>query len=180
MKHESHGLPRKRENAKTALYRNSFVLSCFRGFSILFLMGASACAPAPQTSNTPVKGSKMPASIVDPYLKIQTALAQDRVDDVKANAGNIATAAAGLGAPAMKIDTAAVQLASAAELDDARDKFGVLSEAIIAYMDGLQLVAPEGVRKAYCPMAQKPWLQEGATLANPYYGTSMATCGEFR
>ena len=47
-------------------------------------------------------------------------------------------------------------------------------------MDGLQLTAPEGVRKAYCPMAQKPWLQEGSTLANPYYGTSMATCGEFQ
>lgn len=122
----------------------------------------------------------MPSSIVDPYLKIQTALAQDRVDDVRANAGNIATAATALGAPAMRIDTAALQLASATELPDAREKFGVLSDAIVTYMDGLHLTAPEGVRKAYCPMAQKPWLQEGSTLANPYYGTSMATCGEFR
>ena len=38
------------------------------------------------------------------------------MDGVKANAGSIATAATALGAPAMKIDTAAVQLASAAEL----------------------------------------------------------------
>ena len=144
------------------------------------LWATSACTPAPQTSNTPAAGSKMPTSIVDPYLKIQAALAEDRVDDVKANAGNIATAATALGAPAMKIDTAALQLASAAELDDAREKFGVLSEAIVTYMDGLHLVPPEGVRKAYCPMVNKPWLQEGSTLANPYYGTSMATCGEFR
>jgi hypothetical protein len=122
----------------------------------------------------------MPSSVVDPYLKIQTALAQDRVDDVRTNAGNIATAATALGAPAMKIDTAALQLASATELPDAREKFGVLSDAIMTYMDGLHLAAPEGVRKAYCPMARKPWLQEGSTLANPYYGTSMATCGEFR
>ena len=72
---------------------------------------------AGQTSGTPPEaGSKMPSSIVDPYLKIQTALAQDRVDDVRANAGNIATAATALGAPAMKIDTAAVQLASATEI----------------------------------------------------------------
>jgi hypothetical protein len=147
---------------------------------MMLVVAVAACAPAPQTTNTPASGSKMPSSIVDPYLKIQTALAQDRVDEIRANAGNIATAATALGAPAMRIDTSAVQLASAVELDDAREKFGVLSDAIVTYMDGLHLTAPEGVRKAYCPMAQKPWLQEGSTLANPYYGTSMATCGEFR
>jgi hypothetical protein len=145
---------------------------------IMLVLAAAACAP--QTRNTPAAGAKMPSSIVDPYLKIQTALAEDRVDDVRANAGSVATAATSLGAPAMKIDTAAVQLASATELTDAREKFGVLSDAIVTYMDGLHLIPPEGVRKAYCPMAQKPWLQEGSILANPYYGTSMATCGEFQ
>ena len=122
----------------------------------------------------------MPSSIVDPYLKIQTALAEDRVDEVRANAGNIATAATTLGAPAMKIDTAALQLASATELDDARDKFGRLSEAIDAYMTGLKLTPPEGVKVAVCPMVNKPWLQEGSTIANPYYGKEMPTCGSFR
>ncbi|HEV8347530.1 MAG TPA: hypothetical protein VGQ16_13205 [Vicinamibacterales bacterium] len=139
-----------------------------------------ACTPAPQTSTTPPAGSKMPSSVVDPYLKIQTALSQDRIDDVRANAGDVAKAATALGAPAMKIDTAAVQLASATELPDAREKFGTLSDAIVAYMDGLHLAPPEGVRKAYCPMASKPWLQKGETLANPYYGQSMLTCGEFQ
>ena len=122
----------------------------------------------------------MPSSVVDPYLKIQTALAQDRIDDVRANAGDVANAATSLGAPAMKIDTAAVQLASATEIADAREKFGTLTDAVITYMNGLHLTLPEGVRKAYCPMAQKPWLQKGETLANPYYGQSMLTCGEFQ
>jgi hypothetical protein len=99
---------------------------------------------------------------------------------VKANAGNIATAASGLGAPATKIDTAALQLASATELDDARVKFGALSEAIDTYMTGLKLKMPEGVRVAFCPMAQKPWLQQGTAINNPYYGKSMQTCGAFR
>jgi hypothetical protein len=129
---------------------------------------------------TPAAGSQMPASIVDPYLKVQTSLAQDRVDDVRAGAGEIATAATSLGAPAMKIDTAAVQLASAGDLADARQKFGTLSDAVITYMDGMHLKAPDGVRTAYCPMAKKSWLQKGDTLANPYYGTSMPTCGEFK
>ena len=122
----------------------------------------------------------MPRSIVDPYLKIQSALADDSMDGVKQNAGEIATAATALGAPATKIDTSAVQLASATELADARDQFGALSEAVDAYMTGLRLTPPEGVRVAVCPMVHKPWLQEGSAIANPYYGKEMPTCGSFR
>ncbi len=126
------------------------------------------------------RGGEMSRGVIDPYLKIQDALAQDSTDGVRQNAGDIATAATALGAPAMKIDTAAVQLAAAGELDDAREKFGMLSEAIDTYMKGFNLKAPDGVRVAYCPMAQKPWLQQGSALANPYYGKAMPTCGELR
>jgi hypothetical protein len=80
----------------------------------------------------------------------------------------------------MKIDTAAVQLAAAGDLEAARDRFGALSEAITTYMTGLGLTAPDGVRTAYCPMVHHPWLQRGDTLANPYYGKAMPTCGDFR
>ena len=122
----------------------------------------------------------MTPAIVDPYLKIQEALASDRVDGVRANAGDLATAATALGAPAMKIDTSAVQLASAADLADARAKFGVLSEAIDTYMTGMKLNPPEGVRVAFCPMVLKPWMQQDGSLKNPYYGSQMLTCGSFR
>ena len=145
-------------------------------------IGAVSCGfgGSTQAAATPAPGSEMPRSIVDPYLKVQLALADDSMDGVKANAGNIATAASGLGAPAMKIDTAALQLASATELDDARVKFGALSEAIDTYVTGLKLTMPEGVRVAFCPMAQKPWMQQGSAINNPYYGKSMQTCGSFR
>jgi hypothetical protein len=147
-------------------------------------IGAVSCGGgSPSTaarSTVPAPGSPLPESIVDPYLKIQSALATDRIDEVKSNAGTIATAATSLGPDAAKIDTAAVTLASASELDDARQKFGTLSDAVVAYMDARHLTAPPGVRKAYCPMVRKPWLQKGDTIANPYYGTSMPTCGEFR
>ena len=139
-----------------------------------------ACAQAPQTSNTPPPGGTLSVSIVDPYLKIQQALADDSMDGVKANAGQVASAAAALGAPAMKINTAAVQLASATEIGDARTKFATLSEAVEAYMTGLQLKTPEGVRVAVCPMVQKPWLQKGEAIENPYYGKEMLTCGSFK
>ena len=141
---------------------------------------ATACAPAPATDKTPKAGAEMSRAVLDPYLKIQAALADDSMDGVKQNAGNVATAATALGAPAMKIDTTAVQLASAAEIGDARDKFGALSEAIDTYMTGLKLTAPEGLKVAVCPMVHKPWLTASATIDNPYYGKSMSTCGNFR
>ena len=144
------------------------------------LLFTAACAPAPMTDKTPKAGSEMSRAVIDPYLKIQAALADDSMDGVKAHAGNVATAAAALGAPAMKIDTAAVQLASAADIAAAREKFGALSEAIDAYMTGLHLTAPQGVKVAVCPMVQKPWLQADATINNPYFGKSMQTCGSFR
>jgi hypothetical protein len=134
---------------------------------------------------TPDTGTAMPSTIIEPYLEIQNALADDSTENVRANAGKIATAATALGAPAMKIDTAALQLAGAAEATEpdiqaVRDRFGVLSEAIDTYMTGLKLTAPEGVRVAYCPMVRKPWLQKGDALSNPYYGKEMLTCGSFR
>jgi hypothetical protein len=150
------------------------------GWGLAVLVFASACAPAPMTNKTPAAGSEMSRAVLDPYLKIQAALSDDTMDGVKANAGDVATAATALGAPAMKIDTAAVQLASAVEIEDAREKYGTLSEAIDTYMTGLKLKPPEGVRVAFCPMVHKPWLQTASTIDNPYYGKSMLTCGDFR
>ena len=150
------------------------------GAAFVVALAVTGCAPAPGTDRTPKAGAEMSRAVIDPYLTIQSALADDSMDGVKANAGNIATAATSLGAPAMKIDTTALQLASAIEIEDAREKFGALSEAIDVYMTGLHLTAPQGVRVAFCPMVQKPWLQAGATIDNPYFGKSMQTCGSFR
>jgi hypothetical protein len=171
--------PQNHENTTPNRHDNGFVWSCVRACSIV-LVFAAACAPAPQTSNTPAAGTTMSAAVVDPYLKIQEALADDSMEGVKQHAGEIATASSALGAPAMKIDTAALQLASAVEIGDARTKFATLSEAIDNYMTGLNLKAPEGVRVAVCPMVQKPWLQKGDAIANPYYGKEMLTCGSLR
>ena len=155
------------------------------GLIVLIAIAVTSCAPAPQTQNTPAAGSQMSRAIIDPYLKISAALADDKTDEIHAAAGSLVTAATSLGAPAMKIDGAAIQLAAASEaatpdMKDVRDKFGALSEAIDTYMTGLHLVPPEGVKVAFCPMVNKPWLQEGSTLANPYYGKEMPTCGSFR
>jgi hypothetical protein len=152
---------------------------------MLVLLAAVATGPGCNEKafpKAPAEGSEMSRAILDPYLKIESALVDNNIDGLRANAGDIATAATALGAPAMKIDTAALQLAAADNLVAARERFATLSEAIDTYMTGLHLKAPQGVKVAFCPMLRKPWLQQATALANPYYGAGdpMATCGDFR
>ncbi|MCC7418191.1 MAG: DUF3347 domain-containing protein [Acidobacteria bacterium] len=151
-----------------------------RAFLIVAISALIAVGCGGTSSTRTPEGGELPHSILDPYLKIHEALAADSTDGIRQNAGAIATAAASLGAPAVKVDTSAVQLAAAGDIADARGKFGQLSDAIDAYMTGFELTTPEGVRKAFCPMVRKPWLQAGSVMKNPYYGTAMSTCGEFR
>jgi len=150
---------------------------------LLLLVAALCCATACNRGVAKAGAApdgEMNRGVVEPYLAIQTALASDSVEGVKANAGAIATAASGLGTSAVPIDTAAVQLAAAADLQEARARFGRLSEAIDAYMAAGHLGPPDGVRVAFCPMVLKPWMQRDGALRNPYYGSQMLTCGSFR
>lgn len=112
-----------------------------------------------------------------PYLHIQVALANDSTDGVAEAARAIAAEAAEMGDQAAAIGAAAEALAEAADLRSARDAFGPLSDAVIAY--GRE-VGFGDLRLAYCPMVDKEWLQKTAELRNPFYGSMMLTCGEFR
>ena len=112
-----------------------------------------------------------------PYLHIQVALANDSTDGVAEAARAIAAEAAEMGEQAAAIGTAAEALAEAADLRSARDAFGPLSDALIAY--GREVGFGE-LRLAYCPMVDREWLQATSELRNPFYGSMMLTCGEFR
>jgi hypothetical protein len=139
---------------------------------------AAACNRPP--AKMPVSAGELSLAVVEPYLSADTALASDRIEGVRANAIDISAAARVLGPPARAIDAAAVRLASAKDVGEARQHFGTLSEAIDSYMANQHLVPPAGVRVAFCPMAMRPWLQRGGAIRNPYYGSQMLTCGSFR
>jgi hypothetical protein len=139
----------------------------------------AACAPAPDGS-AGASGGVMPVALVDPYVKIHDSLATDTTDGVTGNAGAMVEAAQAIGAPAADVRTAAAALADSTDISDARSKFAVLSDAVVAYQREHELALPEGVRVAVCPMILKPWMQRGDSITNPYYGSSMLTCGDFK
>lgn len=116
------------------------------------------------------------------YLAIQTALAGDSLDHVAEHAAALGEHAAGLRdsgeeLPGLETCTEAARaLATAADLDQARLAFGDLSEALVRN-DGL--MPDDGMKIAFCPMADRHWLQADAEIANPYYGAKMLRCGRF-
>ena len=122
----------------------------------------------------------LPATLVDPYLRVHTALASDKTETVKADAGLIARAAGSLGAQAKPIADAAHQLEAAPNVQKAREAFGTLSDAMLAYIKATGSTPGSDVKVAFCPMAGKPWLQKGTSIKNPYYGLGMLECGEIK
>lgn len=139
---------------------------------LLFLLGWVSAAP--------VLAAEPLGPIVDAYLRIQRALADDAMEPVKPAADAVAAAAGSLGEAGRELRQAASALARAGDLSGAREAFGALSEALLAYACSARVSLGEGVRVAYCPMVGKSWVQKGRTIANPYGGRSMQTCGEFK
>jgi hypothetical protein len=118
-------------------------------------------------------------AVFDSYIKIQTALAEDSLRDVNAQATAIAKAVQSDSAKSLPAEAArqANVLAKAKDLKAAREAFKPLSDSLIKYLDANKAHAGHYV-KVFCPMAKARWLQIGATVKNPFFGNSMQSCGK--
>ncbi len=122
----------------------------------------------------------LPATLVDPYLRVQAALATDTLAGVPEAAKAIESAASPFGIDALPLGSSAKKLSTASSLTDARAAFGDLSTALLEYAAKTKADVPAGIRVAFCPMNSKPWLQKESEIKNPYYGSQMLTCGTFK
>ncbi|MBW1859814.1 MAG: DUF3347 domain-containing protein [Deltaproteobacteria bacterium] len=127
--------------------------------------------------------------VVEEYLKIQEALADDKTDGVKSAAKKVAALSDNLdpntvtGEHAMhykdvpaNIKTAALKLAKGKEIGAMREAFKELSRPMAMWAT---MSKPEGIYLVYCPMAKGSWLQTDKVIRNPYHGHEMLHCGEF-
>jgi hypothetical protein len=73
------------------------------------------------------------------------------------------------------IQTAASNLSSAGSLAPARETFFALTKPMVRYR---KLSGGQDSVVAYCPMAQKAWIQPQGEIGNPYMGQQMPSCGE--
>lgn len=95
------------------------------------------------------------------YEKVHTALAADDLVSAK-------SAAKDLGEDGSEI-------AKANSLNDARasfEKLSVRAKSMVAGQSDYYVL--------HCPMLKKDWFQTSTTVANPYGGKEMASCGEIQ
>jgi len=127
-----------------------------------------------------LSATDVPAGIVTPYLRIQSSLAGDKLDSVKADAAAIAAESARIGAEAKTLESAARAVEAAGDLKAAREAFGRLSDALLQYAQRTKSALGADLAIAYCPMVKKSWVQKGEKIRNPYYGAQMLECGEVK
>ena len=120
----------------------------------------------------------MTPAIIDPYLKIQAALARrQHRRRARPTPASIATAATALGAPAMKIDTAAAAARRRRPSIDGRARQVRRAErgASIAYIDRPAADAARGRQGRVLPDgAASRGCRRATRIANPYYGNDDA------
>ena len=73
------------------------------------------------------------------------------------------------------LDPDGVDLSKSKSLDEARAAFGKLSDKA-----GKLAAGQSGYYVAHCPMKNKDWVQTSTTIANPYGGKEMISCGEIK
>lgn len=144
---------------------------------------AALCASALVAAPAVVTRAAEPlTNIVESYLQIHAQLIADKTDGVKPAATAIVKEAEAMGAGGAAIAKAAATVAAAKDLKTARDAFGPLSDAVRTAVDasGPARAKALGLKLAFCPMVNRSWLQKDEKIRNPYYGTAMLECGEFK
>lgn len=151
--------------------------------ALLFLLPLSTHADAPGFD-----------PLLEQYDRIRLALANDTLDGVANAAGRIAETGgmaghlhpggkAGSSVTEMRdtkplldrLASEARTLAKAKDLDTARASFARMSDMLIEYR---RMTHSKNGVVVHCPMAKRSWLQKDDKITNPFYGASMAKCGQ--
>lgn len=139
----------------------------FFGLCLLGATAARAAGPDPAVQ-----------SMMTQYLTIQSQLAADSIDQVKAAALEIEKGAKGATSDkgmAQQAARAAAKVAGAKDLVQARKEFKELSKPFVKWAERNK---PADVEVVYCSMAGAKWVQTKGDVRNPYYGKEMLECGE--
>lgn len=93
----------------------------------------------------------------------------------KAHDALVADDLAGAKQAATSLGPDGTDLSKSKSLDEARAAFAKLSDKTVKLAAG-----QSGYYIAHCPMKNKDWVQTSTTIANPYGGKGMISCGEIK
>jgi Cu(I)/Ag(I) efflux system membrane fusion protein len=174
-------------NARSSLLRTLSVCLAFASaWACSGGSGEHAGAEAQAKREALPNATTPPAKLLVAYLAVQQALAGDDVAGARKAFDRVHAAAqdptsVSDAALRQRIDGAAQKGSAAQDLPAAREAFGELSKAAVDLARAQPNPLDASLRVAFCPMAFNnagaKWLQLGATVDNPYFGSQMLTCG---
>jgi hypothetical protein len=128
--------------------------------------------------------------LLDQYYAIKNALVAGDAAAASSHAADFGTALAGVNStslptkdaglftslkPALAAESA--KIAGTKDIARQREAFALLSQQMISLAKGAKL-SGKAVYVDYCPMKKSSWLSAEQPIKNPYYGSSMLTCGK--
>lgn len=127
-------------------------------------------------------------SVYDAYFSVKDALIKSDSKLTSAKAATLLTAISAVKMDKLKsnehtvwmkvvkkLTADAKSISSTTDLKKQRETFKSLSKSTY---DLIKVSSPDQpIYKQYCPMADADWLSKEKAVKNPYYGSSMLTCG---
>ncbi|SFH90449.1 DUF3347 domain-containing protein [Halpernia frigidisoli] len=119
------------------------------------------------------------------YLSIKNALVSDNSDNASKAANEFIKSASMIDFKVLSegninvLKKDASQISDSRSIDSQREIFGHLSQNMISLTKNFKL-ADKSVFVQYCPMADSSWLSSEKEVKNPFYGSSMLSCGSVK
>ncbi|MDH6253890.1 dimeric dUTPase (all-alpha-NTP-PPase superfamily) [Chryseobacterium sp. H1D6B] len=119
------------------------------------------------------------------YISIKQALASDDADKTSKAASDFIKTASAVDYKVLSEGNLNILRKDATAISDARtitaqrESFLNLSENMIALTKQFKL-SDKPIFIQYCPMADGSWMSNEKQIVNPYYGSSMLTCGSVK
>lgn len=119
------------------------------------------------------------------YLNIKTALTTDNSDEASKAADQFIKSASMVDYKVLSegnldiLRTSATKISESRSIETQRESFVTLSKNMIELSKGFKL-SDQTVFVLYCPMADASWLSSEKVIKNPFYGSSMISCGSVK
>ena len=147
----------------------------------IFLMVAFIATGLVQTSA--LERLPLHVDLLTHYYAIKDALVDSKPDIVATHASEFIKLSASVDAKSLpdanrtQLVKNASAIAGSKDLKKQREYFSVFSENM-AVLAKITKLSHGSIYQAYCPMKKASWLSKEAAIKNPYYGSSMLTCGK--
>lgn len=124
-----------------------------------------------------------PSQLLTTYYNLKDALVGSNANAAAIAAEDFVKTVNATGKETVKDETRSALLKDANDIFQSKDlniqrqKFSNLSSTMYALAKTVKLSA-DPVYQQYCPMKKASWLSNNKAIKNPYYGSSMLTCGK--